>query len=50
MLTLIFFLVLMTLGLQIVLIIGINYVNDTVLKVYELVAHEADKLREEFHK
>lgn len=47
MITLIFFLVLMTLGLQVVLIIAVNYVNDTVLKVYELVTHESDKLREE---
>ncbi|UVD41295.1 hypothetical protein [Streptococcus phage vB_SbRt-pBovineS21] len=50
MLTLIFLFIAITLGLQIVIIIAINFVNDTVLKVYELVCSEADKIREELHK
>lgn len=37
------------LGLQVVLMIAINYVNDTVLKVYKLVCNESDKILEEIN-
>ena len=47
--TLIFFFVAMTLGLQVVLIIALERVNDTVLKVYELVCNESDKILEEMN-
>lgn len=49
MVTLIFFFVAMILALQVVIIIAINYVNDTVLKVYELVCNESDKILEEMN-
>lgn len=47
--TLIFFFVAMTLGLQVVLIIALDHVNNTVLKVYELVCNESDKILEEMN-
>lgn len=47
--TLIFCFVSMVLGLQIVLMIALDHVNDTVLKVYELVCNESDKILEEMN-
>lgn len=47
--TLIMLFTALTLGLQVVVIIAINYVNDTVLKVYELVCNESDKILEKMN-
>lgn len=47
--TLIFCFVVMILGLQVVLIIALDRVNDTVLKVYELVCNESDKIQEKMN-
>ena len=44
MVTLILLFTALTLGLQVVLIIALDRVNDNVLKVYELVCNEADKI------
>ena len=49
MVTLILLFTALILALQVVIIIAINYVNDTVLKVYELVCNESDKILEKMN-
>lgn len=49
MVTLILLFTALTLGLQVVLIIALERVNDTVLKVYKLVYNESDKILEKIN-